>query len=197
MSVKFALLGILAEGERHGYDLKHAFDERVGEFWSLNYGQIYTTLDRLEREELVERRDEPQANRPDRKIYRATTKGRRELDAWLTRPVARARALRDDLFVKLAFRGRADLAPVLDLVAQQKQVYLAHLKRLTQRKAEIGKRPGREARLIPELLIDAALFHAEADVRWLSRAAQKLRAASRGRTARLSSEGLRERGQAK
>jgi DNA-binding PadR family transcriptional regulator len=179
MSVKFALLGILSERERHGYDLKSAFDERVGEFWSLNYGQIYTTLDRLEREGLVERRAEPQPKRPDRKVYRVTVKGRRELAQWLGRPVARPRALRDELFVKLVFRPLSDLEPVLDLVARQKDVYLAHMKRLTRRKYELAKHPRHETRLVTDLLIDAALFHAEADVRWLAHAEEKLRAAAR------------------
>ncbi|MBI2963702.1 MAG: PadR family transcriptional regulator [Deltaproteobacteria bacterium] len=181
MSVKYALLGILSERERHGYELKAAFDERVGEFWSLNYGQIYTTLDRLEREGLVERRDEPQARRPDRKIYRVTSKGRRELESWLGRPVARPRALRDELFIKLLFRAGGDVDPVLDLVHEQKEVYLGHLRRLTQRKFALAKQPQRDDRLVTDLLIDAALFHAEADVRWLAHAEQKLRAASRRR----------------
>jgi DNA-binding PadR family transcriptional regulator len=175
VSVKYALLGILSEKERHGYDLKSAFDERVGEFWSLNYGQIYSTLDRLEREGMVEWREQAQEKRPDRKIYRVTAKGRRELETWLARPVARARALRDELFIKLLFLGRGGAEQVLDLIQKQKQVYLAHMKRLTQRKFELSKRSDRGELLITELLIDAALFHAEADVRWLAQSEDKIR----------------------
>jgi DNA-binding PadR family transcriptional regulator len=175
VSVKYALLGILSEKERHGYDLKAAFDERVGEFWSLNYGQIYTTLDRLEREALVEFRAEPQEKRPDRKVYRITSKGRVELERWLSRPVARARALRDELFVKLVFLDRGDAGAILELIQRQKEVYLAHMKRLTQRKFELSKRRDRDDHLVTELLMDAALFHAEADVRWLAQCEEKLR----------------------
>jgi DNA-binding PadR family transcriptional regulator len=181
MSVKHALLGILSEKERHGYELKSAFDERVGEFWSLNYGQIYTTLDRLEREGLVEWHEELQAKRPDRKIYRVTAKGRRELEAWLERPVTRASALRDELFVKLLFLRRRGVEPILRLVHRQNQAYLTRMKRLTQRKVELSKRPARRELLVTELLIDAALFHAEADVRWLGHAEHELRAAARRR----------------
>jgi DNA-binding PadR family transcriptional regulator len=175
MSVKYALLGILAERERHGYDLKGAFDDRVGEFWSLNYGQIYSTLDRLEREGLVERREEAQERRPDRKIYRVTARGRRELDRWLAKPVARARALRDELFVKLVFLERRDRDAIVALIARQKEIYLAHMQRLTQRKFEISKRADREVELATELLMDAALLHADADIRWLALVEQKLR----------------------
>ncbi len=95
MSVKYAMLGILAEGDLHGYELKSSFDEKVGEFWSLNYGQIYTTLDRLEKEELVTHDRQSQSRRPDRKIYSITGKGRQELNEWLSEPVKKVRALRD------------------------------------------------------------------------------------------------------
>ncbi|MGH7857043.1 MAG: PadR family transcriptional regulator [Candidatus Binatia bacterium] len=178
MSVKYALLGILSEKARHGYDLKDAFEERVGEFWSLNYGQIYQTLDRLERDGLVLRREEPQERRPDRKVYRITAKGRRELEEWLGQPVTRPRALRDELFIKMLFLGAEGRDAVIDLIERQKQVYLAHMRRLTKRKFELSRRPDREGLLVTELLMDAALFHAEADVRWLTHCAQKLRTAA-------------------
>ena len=75
MSVKYAMLGILAQKDLHGYELKSSFDEKVGEFWSLNYGQIYSTLDRLEKEDLVTYDRQVQDKRPDRKIYSITKKG--------------------------------------------------------------------------------------------------------------------------
>src|SRR5260370_34048983 len=101
MSVKYALLGILANDECHGYELKDAFEESVGDFWTVNYGQIYRTLDRLERDGLVEWHEEPQERRPDRKVYRITPKGITELRTWLTQPVTGPRPLRDELFVKM------------------------------------------------------------------------------------------------
>jgi DNA-binding PadR family transcriptional regulator len=185
MSVKHALLGILSERDRHGYELKSAFDERVGEFWGLNYGQIYITLDHLEREGLVERRNEPQNKRPERKIYHVTAEGRRELESWLVRPVARTRALRDELFIKLLFlfpRGEVDrppardrLGPALRLIRAQRQAYLDRMKRLMRRKLERSRGSRRDDFPVSDLLIDAALLHAEADVRWLGHAEQKLR----------------------
>lgn len=174
MSVKFALLGILSQQERHGYDLKSAFDDRVGDFWSLNYGQIYSTLDRLEREGMVEWHEEPQERRPDRKIYRITPKGRRELEEWLTEPVGRARALRDELFIKLLFLDPSNPEPIVNLIQEQKRVYLRHMQKLTQRKYELSKRPDRSDAMMTELLIDAALFHAEADIRWITMTEEKL-----------------------
>jgi DNA-binding PadR family transcriptional regulator len=174
MSVKYAILGILSQQERHGYDLKGAFDERVGDFWSLNYGQIYSTLDRMEREGLVEWHEEAQERRPDRKIYRITPKGRSELERWLTEPVSRARALRDELFIKLLFLDSANPEPILNLIQEQKRVYLRHMQKLTQRKYALSKRPDRDDAIMTELLIDAALFHAEADIRWITMTEEKL-----------------------
>lgn len=184
MSVRYALLGILSERNRHGYDLKDAFDERIGDFWSLNFGQIYSTLDRLEREGLVEGRIEEQDKRPNRKIYRITPKGRRELEGWLSQPVEKPRALRDELFIKLLFLDISDREPALALIQKQKQVYMQHMQRLTRRKLEMSQRPDRKDLLVTELLMDAALFHAEADLKWLAHTEQKLRGPGIRRAAR-------------
>ncbi|KJR44753.1 Transcriptional regulator, PadR family [Desulfosporosinus sp. I2] len=69
MPVKHAILGIIKEAPRHGYELKSIFDERIGNFWNLNYGQIYTTLDRLEKDGFVSGTEEEQDSRPDKKVY--------------------------------------------------------------------------------------------------------------------------------
>jgi DNA-binding PadR family transcriptional regulator len=175
MSVKYALLGIISERERHGYDLKEAFESHVGEFWTVNYGQIYRTLDRLGSEGLVEWREEPQDKRPDRKVYRITPKGVRELRAWLTQPVAGPRPLRDELFVKLLFVNSENRDAILTLIDRQREVYLEQMQRLTERKFELSQRPDAASMLSTDLLMDAALFHADADIRWLEHCAQKLR----------------------
>ena len=75
MSVKHAFLGILAEKPRHGYDLKQAFDAKLGDFWSLNFGQVYTTLERLRKDGFVDYEEHEQADKPDKKIYRITQAG--------------------------------------------------------------------------------------------------------------------------
>ncbi len=54
MSVRHALLALLSEGPKYGLQLRHEFEERTGEVWPLNVGQVYTTLQRLERDGLIE-----------------------------------------------------------------------------------------------------------------------------------------------
>ncbi len=176
MSVKYAMLGILAEKDQHGYELKSTFDEKIGEFWSLNYGQIYTTLDRLEKEDLVTHDRQEQDRRPDRKIYSITSKGREELIAWLSTPVSKVRALRDEFFIKLVFMDKRDPASILELIEKQKALYLKQMTRLTHRKVALKKKPGNPDTLTTELLMDAGLFHAEADIRWLDLCASKIKA---------------------
>ena len=176
MSVKYAMLGILAKKDLHGYELKSSFDEKVGEFWSLNYGQIYTTLDRLEKEDLVTHDRQAQDKRPDRKIYSITRKGRKELDEWLSTPVNRVRALRDEFFIKLVFMDKNDPSPVLELIEKQKALYLKQMNRLTHQKVDLKKKPKAADALTTELLMDAGLFHAEADIKWLTLCESKIKA---------------------
>jgi DNA-binding PadR family transcriptional regulator len=175
MSIKYAILGILAEGDLHGYELKSSFDEKVGEFWSLNYGQIYSTLDRLEREELVTHDRQAQERRPDRKIFSITRQGRNELENWLSTPVTKVRALRDEFFVKLVFMDKSNSGPVLELIEKQKVLYLKHMNRLTQRKVALKAKAKELDGLVTDLLMDAGLFHAEADIKWLTLCEQKIR----------------------
>jgi DNA-binding PadR family transcriptional regulator len=179
VSVKYALLGILAEKDRHGYELKSRFDEKVGEFWSLNFGQIYSTLDRLEKEGLVSHDREIQERRPDRKIFRITLEGRDELAVWLSTPVNKVRALRDEFFIKLVFLDQSNPSAILELINRQKALYLKRMNQLTRRKLTLKKRDQDFEALTAELLVDAALFHAEADIQWLTLCESKIKDASR------------------
>lgn len=177
MSIKYAMLGILAEKDLHGYELKSIFDAKVGYFWSLNFGQIYSTLDRLEKEDLVAHDRQVQDRRPDRKIYHITPKGREELEAWLSTPVNKVRALRDEFFIKLVFMDKKDQAPVLDLIEKQKALYLKQMSLLTRQKMTLKKNKTNPDTLISELLMDASLSHAEADIKWLTLCEMKIKAA--------------------
>ena len=181
MSIKYAILGILAEKDLHGYELKASFDAKVGEFWSLNFGQIYSTLDRLQKENLVTYDRQAQDKRPDRKIFSITPQGRVELAQWLATPVVKVRALRDEFFIKLVFMDKADPGPILDLIEKQKMLHLRHMNRLTQRKIALKTDTDNGDTLTTELLLDVGLFHAEADIKWLTLCEAKIKANSNSR----------------
>ena len=177
MSIKYAILGILAEQDLHGYELKASFDDKVGEFWSLNFGQIYSTLDRLEKDALVTHDRETQERRPDRKIYRITPQGRQSLTTWLATPIGKVRALRDEFFIKLVFMDKDDCTAILELIETQKALYMKRMSQLTRKKLRLKQGNIAADNLTAELLIDANLFHAEADIRWLDLCAAKIRMA--------------------
>lgn len=175
MPVKHAILGILKEAPRHGYELKTIFDERIGIFWNLNYGQIYTTLDRLEKEGFISGTEEEQDSRPDKKVYDISLRGITELERWLREPAVKPRPLRDELFVKLLFTSQENPNLALGLIERQTQIYMEQMRELTETKYRLSKKGINRENMMTDLLTDAALFHAEADVRWLSNVEAKIR----------------------
>jgi len=109
MTVRHSLLAILTVGDAYGYQLRQEFNRRTDSVWPLNVGQVYTTLDRLERDGLVEQRE---ADAEGHVRYAITASGRAEVAAWLSTPVERAE--RDELAVKVAL---ASTLPGVDLDA--------------------------------------------------------------------------------
>src|SRR3954465_8940802 len=99
--MRYPLLALLANGPAHGYELKQALEQRFGAVLPpLNAGQIYTTLSRLERDELVQDDAVEQNGRPNKRVYDLTLKGREELNRWLVDATPATR-LKDDFFMKL------------------------------------------------------------------------------------------------
>src|SRR5438128_11022545 len=86
MSIKYAILGLLADRPLHGYELKAAYEAELVPATQLNYGQVYTTLERLARDGLVAHEVVSQTERPDKKVYALTREGRRALQEWLATP---------------------------------------------------------------------------------------------------------------
>lgn len=159
MPIHHAVLSLLADGASYGYELKSSFEESVGPQWGeLNIGHLYQVLDRLERDRFVTKRVVPQAERPDRVVYRLTKAGREELDRWLDTPFVRP-AYRDELFLKLLGASRLGRPRLEALVRLQREAYLGELKAL----AELRRRHRDEP--LVALLIEAAVLHTKADLR--------------------------------
>lgn len=172
MTVRFGLLALLAEQPTHGYQLKTAFERRTGGSWALNIGQVYTTLQRLERDGFV--RSEPPAGRrgseadsdppaSDRTDYRITAAGREQLGAWFASPVVPDGPARDELTIKVLLAIAASDVDVTDVLQRQRSATLAQLQAYTRRKAKAD--PDQDLAWL--MLLDALIFKAEAEVRWL------------------------------
>ncbi|WP_299035217.1 PadR family transcriptional regulator [uncultured Pseudokineococcus sp.] len=164
MSVGHTLLGLLESGPRHGYDLKRDYDERFGQDRPLAYGQVYSTLARLLKNGLVEVGSEPGAG-PDRKRYAITDAGVTDVAGWLSEPERPEPYLQSTLYTKvvLALLTGRDGADVLDT---QRAEHLRLMRDLTRRKTG--------GDLADQLVCDHALFHLEADLRWLELTAARL-----------------------
>ena len=124
---------------------------------------------------LVKAETEESDSGRQRKVYSITEKGAADLRRWLIQPVERRRPLRDELFVKLALLDPDEPEPILHLLEDQRQFYLAQMAQLTREKLKLQTEPAGGDRLMTDLLIDAALFHAEADLRWLDHCEARIR----------------------
>ncbi|MFD1833072.1 PadR family transcriptional regulator [Streptomyces desertarenae] len=165
MSIGHTLLGLLETGPRHGYDLKRAFDERFGHDRPLHYGQVYSTMSRLLKNGLVEVEGVEPGEGPERKRYAITDAGVTDVADWLGRPERPEPYLQSTLYTKvvLALLTGRDAAELLDI---QRTEHLRLMRELTQRK--------RSGDLADQLICDHALFHLEADLRWLELTAARL-----------------------
>lgn len=160
MPIQHAVLSLLADGPSYGYELKASFEDAIGPQWGeLNIGHLYQVLDRLVRDGLVSKRIVPQADRPDKSVYRITKAGRGELADWLGEPFVRQSGYRDDFFLKLLAASRLGDEQLRKVCAVQRGAYLSEL-------ASLGKlRGAHKDHALVSLLIEAAVLHTEANLR--------------------------------
>ena len=175
MSLKYGIMGLLAERPLHGYEVKNRFESLLGGSWEVNFGQIYTTLQRLERDKLVE----AVGRRGDRgkQAYRLTEVGSQALQEWLTRPESEPQQVREEIYLKLLLSTRLANGRLDELLAAQRRVYLQRLKDLS----ELEERARLDGRDDLVLLFSGAILHTEADLKWTDAAAEEMRQAKRTR----------------
>jgi DNA-binding PadR family transcriptional regulator len=170
MAVREGLLALLSERASHGYQLKTGFEAATGGVWTLNVGQVYTTLDRLARDGLV-RVDETEGQRS----YRITADGVAELGAWWETVPGDEPPQRDELMLKVLMavsRGRGHGLEVIDRQRKAVMSLLQYHRRRPAPKATANV--GGAKSLVQELVDDALVARAEADLRWLDRCEQRL-----------------------
>lgn len=171
MSVRHALLALLSEGPKYGLQLREEFEARTGEVWPLNVGQVYTTLQRLERDGLVDS-DDPGEGGPQRG-FRITAEGERELNGWLRTPPDLSAPPRDELVIKILVAVRLPGVDIHEVV----QVHRRYLVELMQQWTHL-KEDEAEFDLTLALVVDAELFRLDAVVRWLDAAAGRIKRAA-------------------
>ncbi len=171
MSVRHAILGLLAQHPRHGYELRAAFSAVIGgdENWDVKPAQIYSTLNRLEEAGLVHQQAIEQNGGPEKRIYGLTDAGRQTLRDWFALGIAPEHQ-RDDFFVKLMtalVSGAADPGRIIQI---QRSLLYQELHAATTLRETYNPR----AEIAQILLLDKSIMHIEADLRWLDIAEMRL-----------------------
>ncbi|TFD25944.1 PadR family transcriptional regulator [Cryobacterium lyxosi] len=179
MSVRQSLLAILDQGPCYGYQLRAEFDRRTGSTWPLNVGQIYNTLDRLERDGLVQKAD---IDADGQNYVEITDAGRAEVAEWLGSPVVRTMATRDELAIKLAIAVTLPGVDIARVIQVQRTQAMRTLQELTRTKNATAD-PESSEQLAWLLVIDSLIFAAEAEARWLDHSEHRL---ARARAAGLA-----------
>ena len=181
MSVKQALLALLEQGPMYGYQLRVEFENRTGSTWPLNVGQVYTTLNRLERDGFVEGEG---VDDEGHVVYRITDTGRSEVAAWFTTPVARTQPPRDELAIKLALAVTVPGVDVGTVIQRQRTATMTALQDYTRlKRAGRAARPAGPDDMAWSLVLDSLVFSAEAEIRWLDHCEARLRRAAHERPA--------------
>ncbi len=165
MNVSSLLLGLIAKSPSYGYDLKQEYDRLFAGKKPLAYGQVYSSLARLARDDKVIVQNEDSDEGPDRKKYQITRRGEAELDAWLMTPEKPQPNLQAELFTKvvMAILLKKDAGKYLDVQRH------AHIERMRQ---IIRERKSQD--LAYMLLADHAIYHLEADIRWIDLTSSRL-----------------------
>ncbi len=171
MSIKHAILGLLVEAPGHGYDLRAAFETELAPQSRLNYGQVYTTLERLQRDGLVANEVVSQTERPDKKVYSVTDRGRGELAEWLTQPSKLELDLRNETYLKIMLARRLEGFDPLETIAIERRACLERMHEVAQARAKTGSSAEPFG---TRVLLEMALFRLEAFSKWLERCEELL-----------------------
>jgi DNA-binding PadR family transcriptional regulator len=171
MSIRHSLLALLSEGPKYGFQLRQEFEASTGDVWPLNVGQVYTTLQRLERDGLAESDDVEEDER--QRNYRITQKGDEELSRWLRTPPDLSEPPRDELVIKVLVASRLNDVDVYEVI----QVHRRYIVQLMQQWTHL-KEDEDGFDLAFALAVDAELYRLDSVVRWLDAADGRLRRAS-------------------
>ena len=175
MSMAHAILGLLMEGERHGYEVAATLAERIGG-GTYNSGQVHQALGLLEGRGWAVSRENEVLNRT-RRLYRITAAGRAEFVGWLERPIPVGRPIRDEIVVKMSFLADHDPERVLEILEARQREYV---RRLARSQRSVRRAKGEDAaETIRRLARDAFRFREEAELRWIEHCLSQMRGVMR------------------
>jgi DNA-binding PadR family transcriptional regulator len=164
MTVRHTLLGLLAQQPRYGYELRAAFTALAGgrENWEVAPAQIYTTLNRMLKSGLIQVKETADGDSSERQFFTITTTGMDELNQWFASE-ERTSPVQDTFYLKLMVARDLPFVETASLIQTQRTSAYRELHRITRQRSELDPRTD----LARILLMDKAIMHLEADLRWL------------------------------
>ncbi|MEE1754426.1 PadR family transcriptional regulator [Streptomyces sp. SP18CS02] len=176
MSIRHGLLALLERGPRYGSQLRSEFESRTGSTWPLNVGQVYTTLNRLERDGMVAQSGEDEAGHA---LYAITDAGQEELRKWFEKPVDRTSPARDELAIKLAMAVGASGVDIRAVIQSQRHHTVKAMQDYTRLKAQAitaleGGASQERDDVAWLLVLEQLIFQTEAEARWLDHCEARL-----------------------
>jgi DNA-binding PadR family transcriptional regulator len=175
------MLALLSEGPKYGLQLREEFEARTGEVWPLNVGQVYTTLQRLERDGLIVSDDSDSVTDSTQKAYRITEDGSRELSTWLRTPPDLSSPPRDELVMKILVSLRVPGIDARDVIQAHRRYLVELMQQWTRIKEEATSAGDRDSAgdgdLSLSLAVDAEIFRLDGVMRWLDSAEARIRRA--------------------
>lgn len=181
MAIREGILTLLAEEAKYGYQLKRELETATGDAWTLNVGQVYTTLQRLERDGFVVAQDDV----GEQQRYRLTDLGRREVDTWMETPIDQRSSARDALSIKILLAINSSFVDPLDVVGTQRTATMATLQDLQHLRSTSDADD-----FAWHLELDRLVLQAQAELRWLDRVEERLSTdmSPRGSASRVASD---------
>ncbi len=163
MSLKYALLGLIVENPKYGYEIKQQFEGALGNVWSVSYGQLYPTLRRLSEVGWVTKKTAPGKKAAERNIYSITAKGKKRLDEWLLKPLRTNYRVKDEFTLKFLFFDKIPKEKVLIYLKSQQKKTIMQKENFQRTLVSLRE----EINFFLQAIIRKGIIHLEAENQWL------------------------------
>lgn len=175
MSLDLAILGFLNEKPLTGYDLKNKhFDLCVSHFWNADQAQIYKTLDKLVLNEFLSFEILYQDNKPNKKIYSITDKGKKKLVSLLEEEVNNT-TIRDPFLVKIFFSSNIDNKKILELFEKKKEKHKKNLEYYFELEKDYAKEKDNRKKVLESLTLDLGMKYEKYHIEWCDESIEKIK----------------------
>lgn len=166
MSLRFAILGLLAEASGSGYDLLRRFDETLANVWPATQSQLYSELNKLAAQEMIEICGRGGRGR---KVYRVTNAGGEALEQWIRSPDQDLDA-RCAMLLRIFLLGTVSASEARQLLldgAQRAQNDVQRLEKLRYSLQSAGTSLRVDAQFFSRAVLDYGIAKSNLDSRWM------------------------------